>query len=62
VREGSSATAPILQLLPTSRRAPTEAHRTDLAENAVAELKAQGLDVNGKNWKPLNVKVSPGGK
>ncbi len=39
-----------------------ELYRTDLATKAVAELKAQGLDVNGKSWKPLNVKVSPGGK
>jgi len=38
------------------------AYRTDLARAAVASLKAKGIDVNGKGYKPLNVKVTPGGK
>jgi NitT/TauT family transport system substrate-binding protein len=38
------------------------AYRTDIARKAVSELKAQGLDVYGKNWKPLSVHVTPGGK
>jgi NitT/TauT family transport system substrate-binding protein len=32
------------------------------AKRAVAALKKQGLDVNGRSWKPANVKVTPGGK
>ncbi|HXR11636.1 MAG TPA: ABC transporter substrate-binding protein [Gaiellaceae bacterium] len=43
-------------------KAPSGAYRTDLATKAVAQLKAQGLDVYGKSWKPANVKISPGGK
>jgi NitT/TauT family transport system substrate-binding protein len=38
------------------------AYRTDLAKAAVAALKAKGVDVSGKNYKPLNVKVTAGGK
>jgi len=38
------------------------AYRTDLAAAAVAGLKKQGLDVFGKAWTPLSVKVTPGGK
>jgi NitT/TauT family transport system substrate-binding protein len=32
------------------------------AKRAVAALKKRGLDVNGRSWKPANVKVTPGGK
>jgi NitT/TauT family transport system substrate-binding protein len=39
-----------------------EAYRSDLAAAADAALKAQGVDINGTGWKPLKVKVSPGGK
>jgi NitT/TauT family transport system substrate-binding protein len=39
-----------------------EAYRTDLAKAAVAQLKAQGVDVNGSGWKKAVVKVTPGGK
>jgi NitT/TauT family transport system substrate-binding protein len=38
------------------------AYRTDLAAAAVAGLKKQGLDVFGKSYKPLSVKLTPGGK
>jgi len=55
-------TAQISKQFGVIKKAPSGAYRTDLATQAVAQLKAQGLDVNGKNWKPLNVKVSPGGK
>jgi len=45
------------------KKAPTAgAYRTDLVRAAVASLKAKGLDVNGKGYKPLNVKVTAGGK
>src|ERR1043166_8123351 len=39
-----------------------EAYRTDLAQAADATLKAQGTDIYGKSYKPLTVKVTPGGK
>ena len=38
------------------------AYRTDLAKAAVAQLKSQGVDVNGKKWKKAIVKVTAGGK
>jgi NitT/TauT family transport system substrate-binding protein len=45
------------------KKTPTAgAYRTDLAKAAVADLKAKGIDVNGKSYKPLNVKVTAGGK
>jgi len=55
-------TAQISQQFGVIKKAPSGAYRTDLAEKAIAQLKAQGLDVYGKSWKPLNVKISPGGK
>jgi NitT/TauT family transport system substrate-binding protein len=39
-----------------------EAYRTDLAQAADAALKAQGTDIYGKSYKPLNVHVTAGGK
>jgi len=45
------------------KNSPTAgAYRTDLAKAAVASLKAKGVDVNGASYKPLNVKVTAGGK
>jgi len=55
-------TASIAKQFGVIKKAPSGAYRTDLASAAVAGLKKQGLDVFGKTWKPLNVKVSPGGK
>jgi len=56
-------TASIAKEFGVIKKPPTAgAYRTDLAAAAVAGLKKQGLDVYGKSWKPLNVKVSPGGK
>jgi NitT/TauT family transport system substrate-binding protein len=37
------------------------AYRTDLAKAAVAQLKKQGVDVNGRKWKKGVVKVTAGG-
>jgi len=39
-----------------------EAYRDDLAKAAVAQLKKQGVDVNGRSWKKATVKITPGGK
>lgn len=45
------------------KRAPDRgAYRTDLAEKAVANLEAQGLDVRGMNYTPRMVTITPGGK
>jgi NitT/TauT family transport system substrate-binding protein len=38
------------------------AYRTDLAAAAIAGLKAKGLDVYGKSYKPIVVHITPGGK
>jgi NitT/TauT family transport system substrate-binding protein len=55
-------TAQISKEFGVIKKAPTGAYRTDLAQAAVAGLKKQGMDVYGKSWKALVVKVSPGGK
>ncbi|MGH2999547.1 MAG: ABC transporter substrate-binding protein, partial [Gaiellaceae bacterium] len=45
------------------KKTPTAgAYRTDLAAAAVAGLKAQGMDVYGKGYKPIVVHLTPGGK
>ena len=44
------------------KKAPSGAYRADLAKAAVAQLKAQGVDVYGKKWKKAKVKVTEGGK
>ena len=38
------------------------AYRDDLAKAAVAQLKKQGVNVNGSSWKKAKVKVTPGGQ
>jgi NitT/TauT family transport system substrate-binding protein len=55
-------TAAISKQFGVITKTPSGAYRTDLAKAAVAQLKAQSLDVLGKKWKAANVKVSPGGK
>lgn len=56
-------TAAIAKQFGVIKKAPSAgAYRTDLAKAAVAGLKKQGLDVYGKNYKPLTVKIVPGGK
>jgi NitT/TauT family transport system substrate-binding protein len=56
-------TAKLLQQFGGIKKAPTAgAYRTDLAAAAVAGLKKQGLDVYGKSYKPIAVKLTPGGK
>jgi NitT/TauT family transport system substrate-binding protein len=37
-------------------------YRTDLAEAAMTELKAEGVDVNGDSWEKSEVEVTPGGE
>ena len=55
-------TASIAKQFGVIKKPASGAYRTDLAAAAVAGLKTQGLDVNGKSYKPLNVKVTAGGK
>ena len=43
--------------------APTDgAYRTDLSEKALESLKAEGVDVVGANYKPIEVELKEGGK
>lgn len=39
-----------------------DAYRTDLAEAAVQELEAEGVDVNGAGYQKETVEVTPGGE
>jgi NitT/TauT family transport system substrate-binding protein len=57
-----SRTAKIAQQFKVIKKAPSGAYRTDLAKAAVAQLKAQHVDVLGKGWKKAKVKVTEGGK
>ena len=42
---------------------PTDdAYRTDLAEQAVADLEGEGLDVKGASYQPRAVEITPGGE
>src|SRR6266513_3929084 len=55
-------TAQIAKQFGVIKKAPSGAYRDDLAKAAVAQLKGQNVDVNGRSWKKANVKVTPGGK
>jgi NitT/TauT family transport system substrate-binding protein len=55
-------TARISQQFGVIKKAPSGAYRTDLAAAAIAGLKLHHQDVYGKSYKPLVVKVTPGGK
>jgi NitT/TauT family transport system substrate-binding protein len=37
-------------------------YRTDLAQAAMEDLKAEGVDVNGESWQKAEVEVTPGGE
>jgi NitT/TauT family transport system substrate-binding protein len=51
-----------LQFGAIKKPATAGTYRSDLAAKAVAELKASGVDVYGKSWKPATVKLTAGGK
>jgi NitT/TauT family transport system substrate-binding protein len=55
-------TASIAKQFKVITKTPSGAYRDDLAKAAVAQLKAQGVDVNGRKWKKAVIKVTPGGK
>jgi hypothetical protein len=44
------------------KKAPAGATNYTYANQALAQLKAAGVDVNGKSWKPATVKLTAGGK
>ena len=54
-------TASIAKQFGVIKKAPSGAYRTTAAK-AVAQLKAAGVDVYGKNWKPATVMLTAGGK
>jgi hypothetical protein len=55
-------TANIAKQFKVISKAPSaDAYRTDLAQDAVDELDAEGVDVNGNGWTKATVKVTPGG-
>jgi hypothetical protein len=39
----------------------SDTYRTDLAQDAVDEISAEGVDVNGSDYQKPAVKVTPGG-
>ena len=57
-----SQTATIAKTYGVIKKAPSGATNYTYARQAVAQLKAAGVDVNGKSWKPATVTVTPGGK
>jgi len=55
-------TAKIAQDFKVIKKAPSsDADRTDLAQDAVDEISAEGVDVNGNDYKKVTVKVTPKG-
>jgi len=55
-------TAQIAQQFKVISKAPSaDAYMTDIAQRAVDELDAEGVDVNGDSWKKEAIKVTPGG-
>jgi NitT/TauT family transport system substrate-binding protein len=61
-RADYTRTAAISKQFGVISKTPTGAYRTDLAAKAVAQLKASGVDVYGKSWKPATVVLTAGGK
>jgi len=61
-RSDFARTARIAKQFGVISKPPSGAYRSDLAAKAVAELKAKGLDVYGKHYKPLTVKITAGGQ
>jgi NitT/TauT family transport system substrate-binding protein len=54
-------TARIARQFRVIHKTPSGAYRTDLAIAAVRALQAQGVDICGRQWKKVLVKVTPGG-
>ncbi|HYN88176.1 MAG TPA: ABC transporter substrate-binding protein [Ardenticatenaceae bacterium] len=61
--EAWAQTAEIAEQFDIIQAAPDEAaYRTDLAEQAVADLEAEGVDTRGEDWEKAVVEVTPGGE
>jgi NitT/TauT family transport system substrate-binding protein len=61
-KQAYARTAKIAKQFGAIKKPASGAYRDDLAKAAVAQLKKQGVDVNGRSWKKMTVKVTPGGK
>jgi NitT/TauT family transport system substrate-binding protein len=61
-KQAYARTARIAKQFGAIKKVASGAFRDDLAKAAVAQLRKQGVDVNGRSWKKLTVKVTPGGK
>jgi NitT/TauT family transport system substrate-binding protein len=57
-----NTTATIAKTYGVIKKMPSGATNYAYARQAVAQLKAAGVDVNGANWKPQTVKLTLGGK
>ena len=55
-------TAKIAKAYGVIKKAPKGAYIATFAKEAIAGLKAKGMDVYGKKYKPLMVHVTAGGK
>jgi NitT/TauT family transport system substrate-binding protein len=61
-KQAYARTAKIAKQFGAIKKPASGAYRDDLAKAAVAQLKKQGVDVNGRSWKKATVRVTPGGK
>ena len=57
-----AATAKIAKTYGVIKKLPSGATNYTYAKQAITQLKAAGVDVNGKSWKPATVKLTAGGK
>jgi NitT/TauT family transport system substrate-binding protein len=61
-KDAYDRTAQIAEQFGVIKKAPSkDAYRTDLAQGAVDEIDAEGIDVNGTDWKKQTVKITAGG-
>ncbi len=61
-KDAYGRTAQIAQQFKVVSKAPSaDAYQTDIAQRAVDGLDAEGVDVNGSDWKKETIKVTPGG-
>jgi NitT/TauT family transport system substrate-binding protein len=61
-RTAFSRTSRISKQFKVVKKEPFRAYRDDLAKAAVAQLRAQGIDVVGQSWKKAKVPVTEGGR
>ncbi len=61
-KDAYGRTAQIAQQFKVVSKAPSaDAYMTDIAQRAVDELDAEGVDIHGDDWKKETIKVTPGG-